>query len=63
MAIDDETIKNLAEAPKKTVGDEGSVEERSISELIEADRYLQNKEAIKPPFGLRIARVSPRGTI
>lgn len=61
--IPSDVIKDLATAPKRTVGDEGSVEERPISELIEADRYNASKAAEKPPYGLRLARIRYPGTV
>lgn len=65
MAISDQEFEDLAKAPKKTIGDEGSVEERSIDELIKAREYLngQTTGANLPPFGLRIAQAKPRGTV
>lgn len=55
-------IEELATAPRKTAGDEGTVEERSVSELIEADRYVASKGATKSPYGLRMARIRKPGT-
>jgi hypothetical protein len=53
----------LAKGPKRVTGDEGTVEERSIKELIEADRYSQAKEAAGlPPYGMRIAKMRFPGT-
>ena len=57
-------VVGMANAPKKVRTEEGSVEERSVSELIEADRYQQSKtSADKPPWGARIARTKPGGTV
>lgn len=57
-------IEEAAQAPKKTAGDEGSIEERSIDELIQADRYEQAKQAGAngPPYGMRKARFKKPGT-
>lgn len=60
MATDDitpEDISELAKSPKRITGDEGTVEERSIDELIKADKYQQSQQATKPPYGLRIGRI------
>lgn len=58
-----EQLAELAQIPQKVVGDEGSVEERKASDLIALDRYLGDKQVSKPPFGMRIATVRPRGTV
>jgi len=39
------TIADAAENPLRVVGDLGTVEERSIDELIKADKYLAGKTA------------------
>jgi hypothetical protein len=57
-------VNELSAAPKKIRTDEAMVEERSVDELIEADRYhLEKNSATHAPFGLRIARSVPRGTV
>lgn len=63
--IDDDTISDLATSPQRTRTDEGTVEERPIKEVIEADRYLLTKEAQSggPPYGMRVARTKPPGTV
>lgn len=49
--------------PKKTSGDEGSIEERPISELIDAAAYFAKQDRpTTPPYGLRIAKIQPPGT-
>jgi hypothetical protein len=46
MAEDlEQTIRDAAASPVKASGDEGAVEQRSIDELIKADRHLANKAA------------------
>jgi hypothetical protein len=62
MAIEPEDIEELGTAPKKIVGDEGSVEERPIKELVEADRYAAGKRATGPPYGMRISKIEKPGT-
>lgn len=62
-ACDDNGI-DIAEAvssPKRVRTVEGTVEERPISESIEADRYLAGKCAGQnnAPWGMRIARTRP----
>lgn len=64
MTISDDNIEELAKAPKKTVTDEGSVEERSINELIEADKYNKaNAIGDSPLHGLRVSRCKPGGPV
>jgi len=64
MSIDSDDINELAQAPKKTTGDDGSIEERPIGEVIEADRYTAGKQATSsgPPYGMRIGRLKKPGT-
>lgn len=63
MAIEETNIEEQALAPKRVRTDEGTVEERPISELIEADRYNKAAAATAVPWGLKIARVKPGGTV
>jgi len=63
MSISSNEIEDLAKAPQKTRTDEGTVEERPISELIEADRHTKATTASVVPWGMRIARVKPGGTV
>lgn len=59
-----EAIESAALAPKKVAVDGQSVEEHSIRDLIEADRYLAAKRAAansRPHFGLRFTKLIPPG--
>lgn len=53
-----ETIEELAQAPKKSVGDNGTIEEHSIQDLIEADRYLSRKRASLGK-GFKLSQIIP----
>ncbi|GIK23542.1 MAG: hypothetical protein BroJett005_29560 [Ignavibacteriota bacterium] len=56
-----DAIRENAAGPKRAQGDSGSVEQHSISEQIEADRYLASKGAVKKGPGVRMTKVvSPR---
>jgi len=57
MAEDlDNTIRENAIGPKRAAGDSGSVEQHSLTEQIEADRYLASKEAAKSKgLGIRVS--------
>jgi len=64
--VPDETITDAirenAAGPAKASGDSISVEQHSIREQIEADRYLASKRAAsKPHRGLRFTRIVPPG--
>lgn len=55
-------IADHAKSPQRVTTDEGTVQERSTKELIEADRYTKSCEAVQVPFGLRVARMRFPGT-
>jgi len=58
----DETIRQNAQGPAKVASDAGSVEQHSLSEQIEADKYLSAKEAVqKTRRGLRFNKLVPPG--
>lgn len=56
-------IVALAKTPKKTENDEGKIEERSVEELILADKYTQQTTSAGPPYGMKISRTRPPGTV
>jgi len=57
-----ESIAESAKSPKRAQGDSGSVEQHSLTEQIEADRYLASKNAAKSKnSGLRISKLLPPG--
>jgi len=58
----DNTIRENAQGPAKVAGDAGSVEQHSLTEQIEADRYLASKEAATDKKrGLRFNKLVPPG--
>jgi len=58
----DQTIADNAAGPKRAQGDSGSVEQHSLKDQVEADRYLASKEAaMRPDRGLRMYRLAPPG--
>jgi len=63
MAEDlDNTIRENAAGPKRASGDSGSMEQHSLTEQIEADRYLASKTALRSKgLGLRIGKLVPPG--
>lgn len=61
---EDPDFLQYAQTPKHVSTDEGSVTERSVDELISADRYKKLQTAVeRPPWGMRVARVQPGGTL
>jgi len=57
-----DTIRDNAAGPKRAQGDSGSVDQHSLKDQIEADRYLASKEASKRrDRGLRMSRIAPPG--
>lgn len=56
-------LVDLMKAPARTRTVEGTVEERSVNELIKADTYLRGKQVDGPPFGIRIAKTKPPSTL
>jgi len=58
-----DAIHENAAGPKKAAGDSGSVEQHSLTEQIEADRYLASKEAAKKGLGIRMTKVVPPGAV
>ena len=60
----DDKIRENAQGPKKASGDAGSVEQHDLTDQIEADRYLNSKDAVKKKgLGIKITRAIPHGTV
>lgn len=59
----EQAIRDNAQGPAKAAGDSGSVEQHSLTEQIEADRYLASKEAAKKGLGIRMTKVVPPGAV
>ncbi len=59
----DDAIRDNAGGPKRASGDAGSVEQHSLKDQIEADRYLNSKSATKNKnLGVKITKLVPPGT-
>ncbi len=55
-------ILDSAQAPAAMTVDGVTIQERSISEMIEADRHLRGAEAAgQGHFGIRISQIVPPG--
>lgn len=63
QAAIDSAIAAAASEPAKMSGDAGSVEQRSIPDLIALDKHVASKNAASrgAPFGMRFARIVPPG--
>lgn len=57
----EQTIRENASGPARVQGDAGSVEQHSLTEQIEADRYLASKQAATKGLGVRMVKVVPPG--
>jgi hypothetical protein len=55
------TIRENASGPKRARGDQGEMEQHSLAEQVEADRYLNSKQAMKKGRGFRMTKLSPPG--
>lgn len=58
-----EAIRENAQGPKRAQGDSGSVEQHSLQDQIEADRYLASKQAAKKGVGVKMTKVVPPGAV
>ena len=58
----EEVIRENASGPKRVQGDSGSVEQHSLKDQIEAERFLASKEAVKRGIGIKNVKISPDGT-
>ena len=57
-------IETNAAGPKKARSDEGEFEQHPLKDQIEADRYLNNKNASTAKgFGLRVVRAKPSSAL
>ena len=62
MAKDlDKDIRRNAKGPRRARGDSGEMEQHSLKDQIEADRYLASKEAAKRGLGVKRSKLVPPG--
>ncbi len=64
MADDlEETILENARGPAEAHGDAGGMRQHSLTDQIEADRYLESKKAAKKKgLGIAVKKLVPPGT-
>lgn len=58
-----QAIRENAQGPKRAQGDSGSIEQHSLQDQIEADRYLASKQAAKKGVGVKMTKVVPPGAV
>ena len=63
MTIESSDIEDNAKGPSRMTTEEGSVQEKSVDELIKADNHTKAAAATAVPYGLRLARIKFPGTI
>ena len=61
----DNTIRENASGPKRASGDSGSVDQHSLADQIEADKYLAGKDAVSknPARAFTRVKIVPPGTV
>jgi hypothetical protein len=58
----DKTIRKNAKGPARVRGDSGEMQQHRLKDQIEADRYLNSKEAAKSKgLGIRMSKLVPPG--
>lgn len=59
-AAEDALLKNVS-GPKRVLVDGVEVDQYALIDLIEADKYLGSKDAVRSGLGIRLTRVEPPG--
>ena len=58
----EQAIRDNAAGPKRAQGDAGSVEQHTLKDQIEADRYLSSKQvSANPTKAVRLTKLVPPG--
>jgi len=59
-----DAIRENAIGPKRVQSDAGSVEQHSLKDQIDVERFLQSQKATrKPGLGIKLVKLSPDGTV
>lgn len=61
MSKNEETLTSLGQQPKSAEVDGQKVEQHSLTEQIELDRYLESKKAVRSGRGFKITKMSSSG--
>jgi len=57
-----DTIRENAQGPAEVTGDSGSMKQHPLKDQIEADRYLNSKQAARSRgLGVRLTKLVPPG--
>ena len=57
-----DTIQESAQCPAEVSGDSGSMKQHPLKDQIEADRYLESKQAARSlGLGIRVSKLVPPG--
>ena len=63
MGLEDK-INEVANGPAKAAGDAGSVEQQNLKDLVEADKYLAQKNASQGrSLGIKRVQLIPPGAV
>lgn len=54
-----EHIEQAAQEPKRVTGDQGTVEQHSLAEQIEADKYARSLRSASSGIGIRFRKIIP----
>jgi hypothetical protein len=58
----EEALKTNAQGPAEVTGDSGSMKQHPLRDQIEADRYLNSKQAARSRgLGVRVTKMVPPG--
>ena len=57
----DTSIRENATSPRRARGDSGEVEQHNLKDQIQADRYLNSKQAVKNGLSIRKSKLVPPG--
>lgn len=58
----EQAIRDNASGPARAQGDSGSVQQHPLPDQIEADRYLESKNATRTKgLGIKLVQLSPPG--
>ena len=59
-----QAIQENASGPAKASGDAGSIEQHKLKDQIAADKYLESNKASRVKgLGIKLAKISPGGTV
>ena len=61
MSENDEKLRENMNSPKSAEIDGQKVEQHSLKDQIEADRYLESKKALRRGLGIRITKMKAGG--